>query len=261
MSWPAVAWALAQRTPSSAAKFLLTVIADSASVGDWLAWPSVAYLSEITQQDRKTVLKNVKALVEAKLILPTGKTGKTGQVTVWQLPIPEPSKSPKFGTDKKAAKGPKNGTGEAPPKRPKTGTVPDAETVPIFPGKSPNFPAKESQNWDTEPVKNQLRTKERAGNTRSTVSADDLVRDGLEVELAAEFLAHREALKKPLTPRAWSDLKSEASKATWSIRDAVEKVLARGWISFQASYVQDRGNSQTAASKPQVMGKPWEGAH
>lgn len=249
MSWPAVAWALAQRTPSSASKFLLTVIADSASVGDWLAWPSVAYLSEITQQDRKTVLKNVKVLVDAKLILPMGKTGKTGQVTVWQLPIPERSKSPK------------NGTGEVPVKKPKTGTVLDAETVPLFLPKSPTFPAKESQNWDTEPVKNQLRTKERARSTRSTVSADDLIRDGLEAELAAEFLAHREALKKPLTPRAWSDLKSEASKATWSIRDAVEKVLARGWISFQASYVQDRGNNQAAASKPQVMGKPWEGAH
>ena len=66
---------MAQRAPSSPAKFLLVVLADAASAGDWLAWPSAAYLGETTQQDRKTVLSNLKRLEEARLIDAVGKPG------------------------------------------------------------------------------------------------------------------------------------------------------------------------------------------
>lgn len=138
MSWPAVAWAMGQRAPSSASKFLLVVLADAASAGDWIAWPSVAYLSETTQQDRKTVLANLKRLEEMRLIEPHGKAGRTGQISVWRLPV--------VGMN-------------TPGKSPKTGTVEDGETVPVFPGNSTSFPAKESQKRDTEPVLNQSGTK------------------------------------------------------------------------------------------------------
>lgn len=143
MSWPAVAWSLGQRAPSSAAKFLLVVIADSASAGDWLAWPSVAYLSDTTQQDRKTVLRNLKGLAELGLIEDAGRTGKTKQVTIWRLPVPSPGQ---------ADKGPKSGT---------LGAI---ETVPLFPSKSPKFPSKESQKRDTEPVRNPKGTRESSGS-------------------------------------------------------------------------------------------------
>ena len=145
MSWPAVAWAMAQRAPSSPAKFLLVVLADAASAGDWLAWPSAAYLGETTQQDRKTVLSNLKRLEEARLIDAVGKTGKTKQVTVWRLPVVA-----------------RNASGKCP----KTGTVQTTETVPDFLGNSTGIPPKESQKRDTEPVLNQSVTKESASAAR-----------------------------------------------------------------------------------------------
>lgn len=158
MSWPAVAWALGQRAPSSAAKFLLVVLADSASAGDWLSWPSVAFLSDTTQQDRKTVLANLQRLQEHKLIAPAGKTGRTGQIAVWRLPVVVPGKR---------SKSPESGTVSTGKKSPKTGTLTATETVPVFPPKSPSFPVKESQFWDTEPVRNPKGTRERARAARS----------------------------------------------------------------------------------------------
>lgn len=150
MSFPAVNWAFGQRAPSSAAKFLLVVLADAASLGDWRSWPSVAHLVLTTQQDRKTVLKNLRALEEVGLIADVGKMGKTKQVTMWQLPV-EVAKPPR--------------------KRPKSGPVQDPETVPNFPANSTVFPAKESQKRDTEPVREPGKEPGEARAARSAPSA------------------------------------------------------------------------------------------
>lgn len=150
MSWPAVAWALGQKAPSSGAKFLLVVLADNAGAEHWRSFPSVAYLVDTTQQDRKTVLKNLRALEEAALIVPDGKTGRTGQVKVWRLPVVLPDWSPK---------------------NPKKGTVSQTETGPDFPAKSPNFPGKESQKRDTEPVIEPCREPEKSNSASHVASA------------------------------------------------------------------------------------------
>jgi DNA-binding transcriptional MocR family regulator len=186
---------LAQRTPSSASKFLLTVIADAASVGDWRAWPSVAYLSEITQQDRKTVLKNLKSLEVAGLIESAGRAGKTGQVTVWRLPVPALISH---------AKSPKNGTADAIRNGPKTGTDTAAETVPNFPAKNPNFPAQQYQKRDTEPVKNQSRTTRGAcaPQLAGFESAGFQLPSWIPAEAWAAWLEMRKAKKKAPTDRA-----------------------------------------------------------
>lgn len=149
MSWPAVAWALGQKAPSSGAKFVLVVLADNAGAEHWRSFPSVAYLVDTTQQDRKTVLKNLRALEEAALIVPDGKTGKTGQVTVWRLPVVLPNTVLK---------------------KPKKGPLPRVERSPDFPSKSPKFPAKESQKRDTEPGREPGREPERGRAPRSSPS-------------------------------------------------------------------------------------------
>ena len=131
VSWPAVGWALGQQAPSSASKFLLVMLADAASIGDWLSWPSVAYLSEATQQDRKTVLSNLRKLQLASLIAPQGKTGRTGQIVIWKLPVVALDRAPK---------------------KPKTGTLSTEQTVPNFPANSTGFPVEQYQKRDTEPV-------------------------------------------------------------------------------------------------------------
>lgn len=69
------------------------------------------------------------------------------------------------------------------------------------------------------------------------VESSTLVLDGLSEQTAQEFLAHRKRKRAPLTPRAWSGIKGEAVKAGWSLEDAIVKTMARGWQSFDATFV------------------------
>lgn len=73
-----------------------------------------------------------------------------------------------------------------------------------------------------------------------TVSPDDLVAAGIDAPTAAEFIAHKKRLKAPLTPRAWADHLREAEKAGMTPQAAAEKVMAKGWKGFDASYVAGR---------------------
>jgi hypothetical protein len=108
MSFEAMRWAMEQQAPSSSSKFVLVTLANAAHVEDWLAWPSIAYLTNATQQDRKTVMANLKSLETAGLIKRSGLAGKTGQVIVWQLAVEEPDDST---TGTEIGTSAKNGTG------------------------------------------------------------------------------------------------------------------------------------------------------
>lgn len=232
MSVEAITWAFAQKVGNASAKSVLVAMANCADP-DLICWPSMAYLEAVTEQDRKTVLRNVAKLKAGEYIAPTGyRTGRTNQIVIYQLNPP------------------KNGTVEEARNRNST----ESGTVPFFRGKGPVFPVKRSPKRDTEP-KGTVRNRKRGATPPVTVPVDVLVTDGLGDELAAEFLAHRVELKRPLTARAWSDLKTEARKANWPLSAAVEKVLARGWISFQASYVQNEAPRQAKGES-----SAWEGA-
>lgn len=133
MSGAAFAWALKQPVPMSPAKFVLVVMADQVTTD--LAFMSVAALCEATGQDRKTVIANLRRLVEWGLIEDTGeRRGRTGQIPVYRL---------------------KMGAGlfdNAPfQKGTENGTVPKTVPVPKTDGKSTDFPAEESQKRDTDP--------------------------------------------------------------------------------------------------------------
>lgn len=71
------------------------------------------------------------------------------------------------------------------------------------------------------------------------VPVDELVAVGFDARTAEEFIAHKDRLKAPLTSRAWRDHIAEAAKAGWTPMQAAEKVMARGWKGFDASYVAD----------------------
>jgi hypothetical protein len=130
MSVEAITWALGQEVPHSSAKFVLVVLANCASGDGNVAYPSTAYLSDSTCQDRKTVLANLQRLQEMGFITDTGqRVGRTRQIIVYRLNMPE------------------NGTVKESRKRNST----ENGTVPFFPGNSTVFPSKQSQKRDTEP--------------------------------------------------------------------------------------------------------------
>lgn len=126
---------------------------------------------------------------------------------------------------------------------PKTGTV---QTVPktdtngtVFPHKESRFSAKQSQKRNTDTSDTKAKDKKKAqAPVLVTLTAEELVAEGLDASLANDFLAHRKKKRAELTPRAWGGFKREAEKAGWSLADAVEKTITRNWISFEASWVE-----------------------
>lgn len=88
MSVEAITWALRQPVKQSSTKFVLVVLANCASAANSLAYPSVAYLSEATGQNRKTIIVNLQRLQADGFIEDTGeRRGTTRQVVVYRLRI------------------------------------------------------------------------------------------------------------------------------------------------------------------------------
>lgn len=138
MSVEVITWALKQPVGRSSAKFVLVAMANLADA-DGLCWPSMAYLEQATDQDRKTVLENIKRLREMGWIRATdARKGVTKSVVVYQLCSSENGTASPL---KKEA--------EAVPKtdrsRTENGTSSKVEAVPFFPVSSPEIPGKQSR--------------------------------------------------------------------------------------------------------------------
>lgn len=74
------------------------------------------------------------------------------------------------------------------------------------------------------------------------VSVESMVAAGFDDATAADFIAHKQRLKAPLTARAWADHLRESQRAGFTPQQAAEKVMAKGWKGFDASYVAARHN-------------------
>jgi hypothetical protein len=146
MSIEIMTWAFKQPVKPSSLKFVLVVLANCANTESGLAYPSIAYLSSATGQDRKTVLSNMSKLRELGVVEDTGKrVGSTRQVVVYKvLCTPILFNAVLDSTE--------NGT--LAKKEP--------ETVPKSTDNSTVFPNKEAQKRDTEPsltISNELSSK------------------------------------------------------------------------------------------------------
>jgi len=61
--------------------------------------------------------------------------------------------------------------------------------------------------------------------------------DGVSHSVWQDFKTLRKAKKSPITPSAIDGIRREASKAGWSIEDALRECCARGWAGFKAEWV------------------------
>lgn len=72
--------------------------------------------------------------------------------------------------------------------------------------------------------------------TSALIGASNLVEQGIDEQVARDWLAIRKAKKAPLTQTAWKGIVSEASKAGISIQDAVRISAERNWVGFKAAW-------------------------
>ena len=86
MSFDALAWAGKCQPGSAPRKLVLLALADRHNTEEGVARPSIAWLSEWTGLNRKTVIASLDALEAVGLISDSGmRTGKTGQVKAYRL--------------------------------------------------------------------------------------------------------------------------------------------------------------------------------
>ena len=85
MSFQAISWALTQDIPRTSEKFLLVMLANYADK-DGYCYPSIERLAQELSQNRKTVIKSIKSLIESGLLRDSGRRiGATKSVVVYQL--------------------------------------------------------------------------------------------------------------------------------------------------------------------------------
>jgi len=179
MSLEALNWAIKQPVPNSSAKFVLVAMANRAQPdkkGRVVAYTGIAYLAEVTSQDRKTVVSNMAKLREWNLIEDTGeRVGRTNQVPVYELKCPPDL----FTEQTQKRNGSKNGTV---PKKARNSTV---------------FPAKQSQKRDTDSAFDsasdsfsKAAEKKQGGNSRPCPQHED-----------AKAVIAKSKAKRPSTPQ------------------------------------------------------------
>lgn len=146
MSWEAQAWAAKQKTGSSSAKLVLLGLASCADANH-CAFPSVAWLSEFGDLDRKTVISALQRLEEGMfpLIEDTGeRKGRTKQVKVYRLASATAEnawRDPTSETVPKTERSQKrNGSGSSGKASQKRDTEPFSEPNPPFSSKDEKTP-------------------------------------------------------------------------------------------------------------------------
>ncbi|GGJ39636.1 hypothetical protein CDQ92_13235 [Sphingopyxis bauzanensis] len=88
MSSEALAWAFKVNVKPSAVKFTLIALCECANYKTGKIFPSIEHLSEITGQDRKTIIANVAKLEAMGLIRDTGERGgRTKQIKVYEAAV------------------------------------------------------------------------------------------------------------------------------------------------------------------------------
>ncbi|MGA1851273.1 helix-turn-helix domain-containing protein [Sphingobium sp. HT1-2] len=151
MSWDTQAWA-AKVKPGSASEKLVLIGLATCSDANHCAHPSVDWLCEFSDLNRKTVISAISRLEEKDLIRDTGRrVGRTGQVKVYRL-----------GAGK-AADPFSNSAGN--------GTVP--KPVQSQKRNSSVFSSEESQKRDTEPVREPITPLEPKGSNPPQGGEDD----------------------------------------------------------------------------------------
>jgi len=63
-----------------------------------------------------------------------------------------------------------------------------------------------------------------------------LVAEGIDSQIASDFLAIRKAKRAPLTTTALDGIKREAAKAVITLEDALRICIERGWQGFKADW-------------------------
>lgn len=217
MSFAALAWASKQSTGRASDKLVLYGLADRHNEECNRSYPSVAWLCDFGDLNRKTVIAALARLEAAGIISDSGeRKGKTGQVKAYSLAME---------------------------------TVPKTEQS--RKRNSSGFSRKGSQKRDTDTVLEPIGLSNDKPKRAKFVAKPDDVSD----EVWEDFKEHRRK-HGGITSTVITGYRREAERAGYSLEQAMAESVTQGWRGFKADWVKDRkpandyryGNSNSNAA-------------
>ena len=103
------------------------------------------------------------------------------------------------------------------------------------PSKTPSEPLPSSSGLELEEERKKESPSLRSGDIRASVKPKSELAKVVGDELAAEVIAHRKGLRKPLTPQA-ADRLAKQFFDTGSPQDAARMMIDKGWQGFNAAW-------------------------
>lgn len=158
----------------------------------------------------------------------------------------------------------KSPTGEIPdgenPKRGKspTGEIPNGENPCVLINTNTSNKEKNNNNKNI----NKPEKPETAKNAKKAINQKNwnegmklLLAEGIDEQIASDFIAIRKAKNAPITQTALDGIKREANKAKLTLENALRICIERNWQGFSASWLFESHN-QTQSTKPSVKNNP-----
>lgn len=100
------------------------------------------------------------------------------------------------------------------------------------------------ENFQTSP---QAKTPKTNSSAKKFLTADDLVKLGVDIQVANDFIATR---KTKLTQTAINGMVKQASLANITLGDAIEIAVENGWQSFKADWYHNQQQPNNTWQKP-----------
>ncbi|MFM0326105.1 helix-turn-helix domain-containing protein [Caballeronia glebae] len=286
MSVTATFWVRAQRVGKGSPKAVLIALADFAGE-DFRVWASMDAIEQFIEQDRKTILANIKRLKELGYLEDTGeRTGRTGQVIVYQMTRPAGAAKvqmtnregkvveigPPLSKQAQVGNGSENGTVKHAQKRnsSENGTVPDLPANgPVFSGKQSQISAETVPNLGhgtTKELPEEQKGNDQPARRASRVALHDELRqlelpEGIPADVWEMWCEHREEKHKdaPWTRGAARvSIKKllKLAAAGQSPEVTVDEAVLRGWTGLFA--VKPDGVSPAAGGAQTIAADWWK---
>lgn len=139
-----------------------------------------------------------------------------------------------------------------------TGEIPDGENPCVLINTNTSNKEKNNNNKNiNKPEKTETAKKaKKAINQKNwNEGMKLLLAEGIDEQIASDFIAIRKAKNAPLTQTALDGIKREANKTKLTLENALRICIERNWQGFSASWLFESHN-QTQSTKPSVKNDP-----
>tara|TARA_R110002124_G_scaffold264235_2_gene430809 strand:- start:1234 stop:2073 length:840 start_codon:yes stop_codon:yes gene_type:complete len=207
-------------------KAVLAYMAERANEDGSKIWASKQRIADEVECSKQAVIKTVKEFLAEGILIDVGKRKTQGGYTVvYNVNLDAVEALPK--RENQSTEITSNQSTEI------TGNNMDRSSE-ITPTSQPGLP---------KPSNNRPSEKAKAFPDNSAPAKTSLKPDCVSDEVWNDFLAHRKAMKAPVSQTAIKGIAREAERAEWPLEDALAEIVTRGWKGFKADWVKEQETS------------------